>query len=325
MVDGGDSPPDTYRLALRTAARFIEAISAIDLKGYRVATEAPVTSYDLRNALAAWKISSPLVELLAEAGSVRTVRDGRLAVDSRLAHAYLLTLGTEIAADLGASPLADDAFDHAAAGLSARRVAAGLGGTPLPLAAAEERVTALVNIALSVVVPRDFARCPVHKIIDFRRRYAGERARFNQAVSSLLADAPRLDTIHSESALLEHLRALYDTQIAPALDDIERAMRGLRIDTALGTVNTQTAVPTAAATSVALLALHPSASTAAAIGFGGLALGVWKAARDAGRSRTAALDASPVSYLFHLRHDLSPLSLAEQVRAVTARFTPPEA
>ena len=43
-----------------------------------------------------------------------------------LVHAYLLMLGTELSAELGASPLADNVPDHAAAGLAARRLLAGL-------------------------------------------------------------------------------------------------------------------------------------------------------------------------------------------------------
>jgi len=100
-------------------------------------------------------------------------------------------------------------------------------------------------------------------------------------------------------------------------------MRGLRIDTMLGTMNVQPPAPAAAASALALLALRPSAGEAAAIGFGGLALGVGKSAQQARSSRDAALTASPVSYLYHLHRDLNPVGLAERLRHATARFTPP--
>jgi hypothetical protein len=100
-------------------------------------------------------------------------------------------------------------------------------------------------------------------------------------------------------------------------------MRGMRIDTVKSTMNVQAAAPAAVASSLAVLALHPSAAEAAAIGFGGLALGVWTSARGAAGTRDAALTASPVSYLYHLRHDLQPLDLAERLRQATACFSPP--
>jgi hypothetical protein len=72
------------------------------------------------------------------------------------------------------------------------------------------------------------------------------------------------------------------------------------------------------------LALHPSAAEATAIGFGGLALGVWTSARKAAGQRDTALKTSAVSYLYHLQHDLDPIDLSELLRHATARFSPPE-
>jgi GNAT superfamily N-acetyltransferase len=173
-------------------------------------------------------------------------------------------------------------------------------------------------------LPRDIDGCPVSKIIDFRARYAGERARFNESVTRLITESEELTDIRDEHVLLDHLKASYDNQLGPALRDLERAMRGARIDTVTGAMNVQAAVPAAVASSLALLALHPSAAQAAAIGFGGLALGVWTSARRAAGTRGTALASSPVSYLYHLRHDLQPLDLAERLRQATAQFSPPK-
>ena len=307
----------------RAAERFLDAVSGTDLTCYRVPFDSPVTARDFETALAAWKIASPLVDLLKETGIARDIGRGRLGMDPGLVHAYLLTLATEMSAELGTSPLAEEAYDQAAAGLTARRLLAGLRGETMPVVEAEEQRSVLVNLAVKTVLPRDIAACPVGKIIEFRERYASERARFNESVTRLVTESEQLQGIRDKRVLLEHLQASYDSQMAPALRDLEGALRGLRIDTVTGSMNVQAAMPAAVAGSLALLAVHPSVAEAGAVGFGGLALGVWTSARRIGGTRKAALTASPVSYLFHLRHDLDPVSLAERLRQATARFSPP--
>ncbi|MEV4582037.1 DUF6236 family protein [Nonomuraea jabiensis] len=307
----------------RTAERFAAALAEIDLTGYRVTSDNPVSAYDVDRALALWKVSPTLTDLLLEAGTAQRIGRGRLAIDPGLAHAYLLTLGDEFAPELGAFPLADDPFDQATSGLTARRLVSGMSGAPLPLGGQEEQRCLLVNLAITTVVPRDLRACPVHKILKFRTRYSGERARFRQAVTRLIEEATHSDGITDAEVLVAHLRATYDNHLAPALTDLRRALGGLRVDTVLGAVNIQAAAPAAAATGLALLAVQPSARDAAIIGAGGLALGLWRSARQSGAERQKALAASPVSYLYHLQHSLAPLSLAEQARAAVARFAPP--
>ena len=310
----------------RTADRFIAAVSGTDLAQYRIPSGSPVDAFQIdmgRAAIAAWKISPSLLDLLKETGVAHDLGGGRLAMEPGLVHAYLLMLGTELSTDLGASPLADNVPDHAAAGLTARRLLAGLREDAPPPVETEEQRSILVNLAITTVLPQDIDDCPVGKIVDFRARYAAERARFNEAVTHLVTESEQLEDIRDEQALLDHLKASYDSRIAPALADLEQALRGLRIDTVTGTMNVQAAVPTVAS-SLAVLALHPSAAEAAAIGFGGLALGVWTSARKAGGQRDTTLKTSPVSYLYHLEHDLNPVDLAERLRRATARFSPPE-
>lgn len=306
----------------RTAERFVAALSGLDPTAFQVTPPSTVSAYDLDRALALWKVDPTLVDLLMEAGMAWPVGRDRLAVDSLLAHAYLLSLCTELAPRLGAFPLADDAVDQAIPGLTARRLIAGMSDAPLPLVDHEEQPATLVNLAITTVLPRDLRACPVHKIIAFRERYPAERARFRQAVEHLVAEATHTQGITDREVLAQHLRATYDNHLAPALTELEGAMRGLRIDTALGAMNVQAAAPAAVATSLALLAVQPSAPQATAIAAGGLALGWWTSARQTSAQRQAALSTSEVSYLYHLRHDLAPVTLAEQARAAAARFAP---
>src|SRR5690348_17144260 len=100
----------------RAANRFLDVISGTDLARYRVPFDSPVDASDFLDALAAWKISSPLVDLLQETGLARDNGRGRLVMDPGLVHAYLLTLATELSTDLGASPIAEDAYRPGAQG-----------------------------------------------------------------------------------------------------------------------------------------------------------------------------------------------------------------
>ncbi|TKK78981.1 hypothetical protein FDA94_36295 [Herbidospora galbida] len=316
------TPP---RAAVEQAAdRFAAALAEIDLTRFEAPPEmdprAMIRPDELDQTLARWKIAPSLADLLLETSTARAAGEGRLTIDPVLAHAYLLILGTELAPELGAVPLADDAFGQAAIGVSARRLLTGLTGNA-PRSAAEERRTLLLDLAITAAYPRDLRDLPVHRIIDFRERYAAERVRFRRALDSLIEEARHLDGIAEPQILADHLRVCYETQVAPAVRELDKAMRGLRIDTVLGTINVQAAAPAAVTGSLALMALQPSATAAVVLGAGGLAIGVWASARSARRQRGATLAASPYSYLFHLHHDLAPSAVVRLAYRSATRFS----
>lgn len=307
----------------RAADQFITATSALDIASYRPgAAPRGISSWEFEESLASWKVSPPLVALLREMGWATDAGGNRLWMHDVLAQAYLLFLAGGVADELGAAPLADDSFYQSTAGLSASRLIAGMSSEPAPLMTSDEQRAYLVNLAITAVLPRDIDQYSVDKIIDFRNRYPGERAMFKQAVNDLVIESTQLESMRNREALLDHLRTRYEGRVAPALNSLDRAMRGQRMDTALGVMNIQVAAPAAVSSSLALLALHPAAPGAAAIGLGGLAIGVWKSAQQASRQKRTTLTQSPVSYLYHLREDLNPTSLAENVRQAIARFAP---
>ncbi|MEU0507570.1 DUF6236 family protein [Nocardia sp. NPDC005998] len=306
----------------RAAEQFIAATSALDIARYRPGVAPGISSWEFEESLASWKVSPPLVALLREMGWATDAGGDRLLMHEVLAQAYLLFLAGGVADELGAAPLADDSFYQSTAGLSAKRLIAGMSSEPAPLMTSDEQRAYLVNMAITTVLPRDIDEYPVDKIIDFRNRYRGERAMFKHALNGLVIESTQLEGVRNREALLDHLRARYENRVAPALDSLDRAMRGQRMDTVLGVMNIQAAAPAALSSSLALLALHPAAPGAAAIGLGGLAIGVWKSAQQASRQHRTTLAESPVSYLYHLREDLNPTSLAENVRQAIARFAP---
>jgi hypothetical protein len=325
----------------RVERRFISALAGLDLRPYQTQTQIR-TGESLRetlgmgialwqkdyapfhNILASWKASPTLVEKLIDLRLAVPVGSTHLWMKSFLVEMYLLSMATEIAPAYGALPVTDDEVLFGASGVTLRRIARGVSGQRPEKVDATERAALLANLSVNAVVPRDVTGVPVSKIIEFRNRYAGERVRFRNGIADMLRDATDLEGIRDREILLEHLQVRFDTYIQPALTDLDKALRGLRIDTRLGAINIQAAVPSVATSVLAILALHPAARTSAAIGLGGFAIGVWRSVQQADQQRTRALTASPVAYLHHLQTDLAPASLAERIRCARCLFAPPQ-
>lgn len=352
VADAGPSDDDRNV----AAARFSEALQTMDLEPYQLGSDEfdrlahllsyrdPADPYTMRveafqeaaraqltplmDYVANWKIDLSLLERLVDMRLAVPDHFGtgpRLWMHETLAHAYLLVLGMRMAERYGARPVADEETHHAATGQAAQRLIAtclpsGVNGLPLQ---AGENEGLLINLAVETVLPRHIDLVSAERIINFRGRYAGERARFRQKVSQMLQEATELDAISDRNVLRDHLQARFDAELRPALRDLDAALRGQGIETALGAVDIQVAVPAAAATGLAALAVHPAAPVAAAIGATGFALGIWKSAIKHRRDANKTLTESPVAYLHHLKTDLAPHELSERVRAIAGRIAPP--
>lgn len=307
---------------------FEKATTGIDLGKYKLPDGKRIMRdleqyLDMADYLSSWKATPQLAEHLIDIGlATRFQNAAELWMHETLVRAYLLVLGAQVAPAYGASPIADDELDHSAASMAARRLLLGMSGKQSPVTDTTERDALLVNLAVATVIPRDLNDVRVEEIIQFRERYAGERARFRDAVTDMLSKCTELEGVRDRQVLVDHLQIQFDTRIQPALTDLERAMRGQRIDTAWGAMNIQAAVPPVATSALAVLALHPAIPAAAAIGLGGFAFGVWKSVRDVGAQHDQSLSASHVAYLHHIQADLAPVTLAERVRIAAARLAP---
>ncbi|MFB4295079.1 DUF6236 family protein [Actinomadura sp. NTSP31] len=272
-------------------------------------------------SLSRWKMTLYFIRRLEQMGLAEPASHGRLLMHSTLVHAYLLLLGTHTAPRHGAVPLARATFDHAVTGLAARRLVAGVLGDPMPQARADERTALLINLAVSAVLPRNIDHISAEQIIDFRDRYAGERARFRDAAEAMVDEAAHLEDITDPDVLLDHLQARYDTRIRPALEDLERAMRGQRFQTAWGAINLQAAAPPAVSTAL-LLATHPSPAQTATVGLGSFAVGVWAAAVQQRHQREQALTSAPMAYLHRLHTGLTPQGLLQRAHHAARHLAP---
>ncbi|MFC7582720.1 DUF6236 family protein [Nonomuraea antimicrobica] len=242
------------------ARRLLKALDGVDLSRYAYPRFERHEFPGLETGLAEWKTSPQLVERLSkmDLATRSPAAPGRIQLHMSLASAYLLLLGSLAAPAYGAAPLTDDAFDLTVSGLGARRLVAGVLNRPAPEAAAGERAALLVNLSVAAVLPRDIEEISVDRIVDFRHRYAGERARFRDAVDAMVAESTTLGDIRDQAILLDHLRSRFETRIQPALDDLQRAMRGRGMETLWGAINVQAAAPPVATGALAVLATQPS-------------------------------------------------------------------
>jgi hypothetical protein len=309
----------------QAAEQLVEALEGVDLSRYAVRWSEPRVLTDLRDGLAEWKAPSWLIERLTdlELASRSAESAGRIQMHSSLADAYMLLLGSQAAPGYGAVPLTDDESDHAAAGHGGRRLVAGVLGRPAPEIGVDERAALLVNMSVAAALPLDIDEIGVERIIEFRRRYAGERARFRDAVDAMVTETAQLGDITDREVLLDHLRIRFYTRILPALQDLRHAMRGQRMLTVWGAINVQAAAPPVMTSALAVLAMQPSVAQSAAIAFGGFAIGAYATALSHRQLREQALGTSPMAYLHQLQAGLSPLSLTERVRAAAERLSRP--
>jgi len=310
---------------LRRATKgFARVLETMDLDRYRL-TAPDAAPEPLLDYVANWKVSGRYLDELVDQGlAIRDDRHWRLLMHPALAHAYLLVLGRELAADYGASAVSDEEAYQAAGGQDLWSLVAtsldgeGVNGSP----AARQPDLLLVNLAVEAVLPRDVDAVRPDQILRFRETYAGERVRFREQVEGMLRDAVELDRVRDRDVLMEHLQARYDTRIEPALTDLRRALRGQGIETVLSAMDLQVAAPPAVATGLAAFAMHASAPVTAAMAGVGFAAGVWRAALRDRRARAADLVQSPVAYLHHLQTDLAPETLLDRVRGAVARIGP---
>jgi hypothetical protein len=170
---------------------------------------------------------------------------------------------------------------------------------------------AFALLALQTVVPKDLARLPAKKIVKIRQRLAGERGKFQKAAAEFARANAFLGKIRDENAFQDHLRAEFDTKIAPELEKLKDALRGNDVDIALSAMNVKLELPALAATTLAALGLGLNPVIGAAAG---AALVVAKLLRDRRKGRDALLSASSASYLFSIKEELSPGGLAAWMR-----------
>ncbi|MFJ7419641.1 DUF6236 family protein [Streptomyces uncialis] len=241
-----------------------------------------------------------------------------IAMRSTLAWVYKCALTAELARRTRYTPLTDQSDSHGTHGWDAARVAAVL-LDPYPAARRphEDVEDAIGLMSVRLVVPENLDDVPVEKIIRLRERHGPEFDAYAHAVSSAAADfRESLGAIEDAEARQRYLALKVTESFAAPLEDLRKAMRGLRIDTALSSLGAKVELGAAASLAAGSLpAGQPLATAGAAV------LGIASLRRNAAVARDARMNAEPVAYLLRVERGLQPQRLHERVMRGIGRAT----
>jgi hypothetical protein len=268
------------------------------------------------------KMTPELRSLLMESGiATPDALDPRwVGMHPKIAQIYMTALADELAGERGMYPLTDETIDHlAVGGWTMERLAQGL-LDDLELVGNEpgrrevEGVTAYT--AIQTVLPKDLDRLPVERILEFREKYPGERAVFQDYIANFLKPREWLADIQDPTVLDKRLQEEYKRDLKPKLDDFRGKLRDVNIDTVLGVLAVQITLPSFIALGAPLLgiAVNPAAGLLA-----GAALVAIPVLRDR-RKRVGELRSSPVAYLLRIEENLQPRQLTDWILQGVQKF-----
>jgi hypothetical protein len=245
------------------------------------------------------KISQVLRAELVDRG-LGLPHESWLGMHPKLASVYLATLADAIARHNRVSPATDDTRMHNAAG-APDRLAELISGDRLATAL-DDPDSAFVHVALQAAIKPDrLAAIPVGKLIRFRDRHDAELSAFRQHVASLAGELREITTVENVDIAHAHLESLYRSRTKPQLEDLRRALRGLGIESTVGTLGLKVDLNAAAGTILGAVAAADGqlavAGAAAAITIVPYLAGWAKARRD-------AITSSPVAYLLAADREL---------------------
>lgn len=239
-----------------------------------------------------------------------------------LANVYISALAERSALINGHEPTTDETLDHiAAAGWSMRRLAATLLHEPRLLGDEQntskldedELAAHLAMISLKALLPKDPAGLTIEQIRAARQRTHAQRDAFARYTRALAEQLPDLSVAADPAAVAAHVQALYNNQVKPELDELERSLRSSKIEMGWGSIAASfTATVPATFSTLGI-------TGAAALG-GAAALAIAPVIRSKqAEERKAAAD-SPVLYLYQLERELQPPTLLSWMRDRIRQF-----
>jgi hypothetical protein len=236
-----------------------------------------------------------------------------LAVHPQLAWVYKSVLTREVARQNSLQPTTDQiATQSADQDWTAEQIANAL---LTPLGGPEERRAHELSdriglLALQVALPSDLDTISTKKIVHIRQKYGAEFDAFGALVSTTVSELTDILAEVKDPKILDaYLRQEVERRFERPLEDLQKAMRGARVDTLLGALNVKFDLPTVAAataTSGGIAAGNPVLACA------GAAFGLFGVVRGARQAQAEKLGASSASYLLHVGR-LAPKSLLERV------------
>lgn len=262
------------------------------------------------------KIDPELFDILIsrDLGTTRSPQgDNWLGMHPKLANVYMAALAETLAEKAKCHPVTNDPINYfAVSGFTFERLAqvllsnAKITGEALT---SDELESGLARIALKAVMPKNLNDVSIDKLLVLREKYAGEFGEFQDLIHKIVNEVPELKLVEGQQFVNDHLDAEYKKTIKPKLDELDNALNDLDIETIPTVINLETVVPKLLATG-GLLAGATLANPALGV-TSAVAMGLWKIISDKRKAVKSVIAASDVSFLMHVRDDLTPAGSLE--------------
>jgi hypothetical protein len=268
------------------------------------------------------KFDRALLARLFDAGlAVHTRGNQWVGVHPKLGDVYMTALAEEIAHKRHLQPVTEKELDHiGVSGWTMSRLAQALLNEPALKSKSRPKgqiSAALAFVAIRAVYPKDRS-IDVEKIIQIRRRYERERRLFAVEAQRLAAELKNeLADARDPGEFQAKLGVAYDATLRDQLQDLERAIKDVKVDAGFGAMNMKLSVPAVLVSAAAIggFTLNPIVALGGAV-----ALGLAGLTRSQ-HQRTAKLMAeSPAAYLLRIDRELAPVTLLDHIRAGFSRF-----
>lgn len=234
-----------------------------------------------------------------------------VALKPKLASICLAVLADAMSHREGLSPVTDDPRMHHATGALDRLVSL-VFDDQVSVPAVENVSSAYLQLALETVLePSHVDRVPAEKLIGFREKHRAELAAFQAHVASLGPELRAAAEAENLELAAAHLRARYETQTRPQLDELRKALRGIGVEASAGTLVQKIDLNAAAGT-----VLGSVAAAGGQLAVAGAAVAVTLVPYLAGKAkaRRQQVAKSPVAYLLAAERKLTGRALLQRGR-----------
>ncbi|MGV9664826.1 DUF6236 family protein [Nocardia niigatensis] len=232
-----------------------------------------------------------------------------------LARIYLTALADVVSQHRALAPATDDLDAHSAVG-TLDRLYELLLDEEVAVPAIGDVEGAYVHLAVEASIrPDQLPAVSLASLIAFRERYRGELAAFRAHVASLSGELGAIAAIEDPVSAEKHLQSVYNATTKPQLDELQRALRALGVESSIGLLGLKVDISEAAAgTLLGAGATFGMAAGHPAVVAGSVAVGVGSYVADRRKTRRRAHRESPVSYLLAVDREFSGRTLIDRMR-----------
>jgi hypothetical protein len=241
------------------------------------------------------EVAPVLADFLTGAGFAVPVHDDWLAMTPELAWFYKCRLTEEVARRNNLVPATDQPQAHAV--IADHGALAAAAGQSL-VSGLEDVTTAFGLLAVEAIVPCDLDQVPVRKIIEIRRRFAGQFDRWRAYADDLGAKvAEQLKDVESPDMLRMYLDDAVRQFAVTPVEELRRGLAADGIDAATVAVNSKFQVPAGLA-AAGITQPYIAAASGAALGLVSL--------HRTTRQKAQARQAAPAAYLLSVQETVAP-------------------